>query len=262
MTIKKINCLVLLICCFCFCYSQKDTLKKHISVSIEHDVFILTSSIYSNSKQNKNAASYDRTMFLLGGVNVCLNTSKKIKKTLFIDYQYYQHNVTYDKPNFIFALDVSYDKKISVQQEKYLYFTTGMNFMFTNKGKLSGFFTSIGIGAGKYTVRGDGYLYDTKTGWCNSIDLGYVIAYKHFYIKPFVGLLSIFNFKEFRDYNDGRTITDGNLNYYSQNNPDKSNLYKSSYSPAPAQIQIKYRYLGLTNATFLPRGLLCVGFTF
>ena len=83
-----------------------------------------------------------------------------------------------------------------------------------------------------------------------------------FYFKPFVGLLTIFNFKEFIDYNNGKAISAGQLNYYSQNNPDKSNVYKSSYSPNTAQIIVKYKYAGLTNATFLPRGLLCVGFTF
>ncbi|MBI2721990.1 MAG: hypothetical protein HYX39_07435 [Bacteroidetes bacterium] len=153
--------------------------------------------------------------------------------------------------------------RVYEEKESSFYIIPGVSLKRVLKNKkVSGFYTSIGIGGGQEILKGDNYLYNSRTAWCNSIDVGYIIGFKHFYLKPFVGLLSIFNFKEFIDYNNGEVISTGKLNYYSQNNPEKTNLYKSSTSPNPAQILIKYKYAGLTNATFLPRGLFSIGFTF
>lgn len=256
MIIKRI--IFILICSSFFSFSQKDSIKK-ISVSLEQEILASTTLFLLNNTSNEY--KNNKEIYLLGGVKMLFNTTKKIKKSLFLDYQFYQANHTYTQPNSSVNILIP-NKYIESEIITNLYFIAGVDFRFTNKNKLSGFFTSFGLGVGKYKLKGDDYLYNSKTGWCNKIDFGYVFAYKHLYFKPFVGILSIFNFKELVDYNDGRIITDGNLNYYSQKNPGKSNLYKSSSSPGLGQIEIKYRYAGLTNTTFLPRGLLCIGYNF
>jgi len=258
MIIRKTNYILLFIFCYKSFFSQKDSKRHKVSISIEQEALFLPTLFLINN--NKAQYKDNNKLFLLGGIKILINPTAKIKKSFFIDYQYYQYNLTYSQPSR-YEPSLTYNS-IASKKEQNLYFITGIDFRFTNKSKLSGFFTSVGLGFGKYKLKGDGFLYDSKTSWCNSIDFGYVFAFKHFYFKPFVGLLSIFSFKELINYNDGRIITDGNLNYYSQNNSDKSNLYQSSSSPSPSQIQIKYRYWGLTNTMFLPRGVFCLGFTF
>lgn len=239
--------------------SCQDTTSKILTFSIENDVLLSPLIYFGNYK--KNSLAEHQSIYLSGSLNVEFKTTKHVKKSLFVGYLYNLNKTSYAIPNYLPFVG-SAGIKITEEKEESLYFITGLNFKFTNKNKLNRFFNSIGFGGGKTILKGNNYLYNSKTAWCNSIDFGYIFVYKHIYFKPFIGLLSIFTYKELIDYNDGRTITDGNLNYYSQNNPEKSSLYKSSFSPAPSQIQIKYRYWGLTNTTFLPRGLLCIGITF
>jgi hypothetical protein len=261
---NKFSFLIILFLFQCGYAQTKDSLfsiyksKNQISFFIEHDPLVLNTLFLLSNNQNPPYNRYNE-LYLLGGIGVLFDQHKTVKKSIFLNYQYYQNTPQNTVlPRYVFLIG----KRFNTQKYEELHFILGVDFRFTKKAKLSGFCFAIGLGGGDYTYKIDGDLYVSKKSWCNTVDLGYVFSFKHFYIKPTVGVLTSFNFKEFIDYNDGRVIGEYELNYYSQKNPQKSEVYKSSLTPGPGQIEIKYRYLGLTNTTFLPRGLLCVGFAF
>ncbi|MBI2722817.1 MAG: hypothetical protein HYX39_11645 [Bacteroidetes bacterium] len=208
MAIKKFA-FVLVFIFYAFHYISQNKIFQPNLISIEQEV-VSFPVIYLLDKQNtKNKG---REFFLLGGVNVELNSNTKIKRSLFLNYQYHNYTYTHSLPGpYIYKY-----KNISNEEGNELYVLSGIRLKYSNKKQYSGWFLSLGLGGGYYRHFGDNYLYNSRMAWCNSVDIGYIIGYNRFYVKPFVGILSIFNFKEFIDFNNGKAISESILNYFTK----------------------------------------------
>lgn len=95
-----------------------------------------------------------------------------------------------------------------------------------------------------------------------SAEISYKFYLKKLYLKPFIGVLNCFTFRDYNYYNDGTIIDDKILDFYSSTNPFKKNFYKRSKTNTGNDLIIDYYLFGIKNPYYLPSLLLSIGYTF
>lgn len=226
------------------CYSQ-------LNFGVEQEVLMYPySTIFYNSFKPKE-------IILQGGINAQVKNDKRIRFAGFLNYYFYRLKSDWT-PYTALHSNMLYNNLYT--RDFFLHAGPSINFFTKNKNQSFNF--ALGLGGGVQTNISENILLNKKKSWCLSAEISYKFYLKKLYLKPFIGVLNCFTFRDYNYYNDGTIIDDKILDFYSSTNPFKKNFYKSSKTNTGKDLIIDYYLFGIKNPYYLPSLMFSVGYTF
>ena len=241
---------------FGWCYKglsqKKDSLFRKPTPSfnfvIHHDFG--GTLFYFLAKPRNNASTTFNWLYLTGGVGI-----KKNLNALLLDYIILNQSITYHNgvtsPTYF-----ANDSKIEFESSKCIWLSYRRYFSLKKTNTL---FTIFGLGSFENKYLTDNEANKLKKGWCNVIDFGYSKSFcKYFDLNFYVGMTSAFSSNTTINFrNDGGVSAQS---YYLKESDSKHS--KTVTRNSVNQVGVNYKFLGVTNSSFIPRVGLDLFFLF
>ena len=240
-------------------YAQNDTnktiKKDRPTIFIEHDLSGGINWLYNNFKAKKT--TYDSENFFTGGMGITFPKKHKyFSNGLYLNY--YCYSITRKSSEFgyydFYVMSYGFSRvntNFNVEHRLFL----------SKKATNRGFYLNYGLGIGnfKYTIADK--VYEKNNNWDFIFGLGYKINIKHFFINTNFSLVSLFNYKYIQDYHQNISSYYNSTFAYQDESKAHSNLKSLDYD-GNSIITRKYKNVGISNSTFLPRVGINIGFNF